>query len=190
MKKTFMHHAKIRKLFPFLLIFLVVVIAVERRKSVPLSPPQMKLIHQEMRAAENTDFTLPDLSETPTSLGDFKGKVVLLNFFATWCPPCREEMPTIEGLFQTYKHEDFVVLGVAGDVKGKEVVEPFVQKFNMTFPVVLDSTNRVSEQYQVRGIPTIYLFDRQGRIAGTLVGGADWNSQKAHELIEQLLQET
>ncbi len=181
---------KIRKFIPFLIIFVAVVYYLESQKSGPLPFPRVELVAPGMRSADDMDFTLPDLSGNATRLSDFKGNVVLLNFFATWCLPCREEMPTLEKLFQTYKHKDFVVLGIASDTKGKEVVEPFVKEYNVTFPVVLDTESVVSRQYHVRGIPTIYLLDRQGKIAGTYVGGADWNSEEAHALIEQLLQES
>lgn len=186
-----MPNSKIRRFIPFIIIFVAVVYLNEvLKQGGPLSFPKMNLVAPAMRSANNTEFTLPDLSGKATRLSDFRGNVVLLNFFATWCPPCREEMPTIENVFRAYKHKDFVVLGIAGDTKGKEVVEPFVKEYEMTFPVVLDTKSVVSKQYNVRGIPAIYLLDRQGRIAGTHVGGADWNSEEARALIEQLLQES
>lgn len=178
-----------KKLLPALILFLVVMMVVQRRQQVPLKPPELKLVEANLRSAKNTDFTLPTLAGDSLRLADLQGKVVLLNFWATWCPPCREEMPAIEALFQAYHEQGFVVLGVAGDTKGKEVVAPFVAEQNLTFPILLDPDNRVAKQYHVNGIPTIYLLDRQGRVAGSMTGGADWNSPEARALIERVLQE-
>jgi peroxiredoxin len=189
--KSPLSQPKVKKYLPFLIILIAVVGVLEWQKGGGSLPePQVRLIAPEQRSAEDTEFTLPDLNGTPRQLSDFRGKVVLLNFFATWCPPCRDEMPSLDQLFQTYRNRDFVVLAVAGDTKGQEVVEPFVEKYELTFPVVLDAEGAVADQYQVRGIPAIFLFDQQGKVAGTTVGGADWNSEAAHALIERLLQES
>ena len=167
-----------------------VILVMEGRKSAPLPPPDIVLIPQQDRSAEGTEFTLPSLSGKQIKLTDFRGNVVLMNFFATWCPPCREEMPTIEAVFEAYQHRNFVVLGIAGDVEGEEIVEPFVKTHKLTFPVALDSASRVSQQYFVRSIPTIYLFDRHGRVAAKIMGGGDWNSEQAKAVIEELLNES
>ena len=98
-------------------------------------------------------------------------------------------MPTLEVLYQRYKEQGLTIIAVAGDEQGKKIVEPFVKEFGMSFPVLLDSSHRVNNQYRIRGIPAVFLLDRQGRLAGQLVGGADWESSAAHKLIEQLLQE-
>jgi peroxiredoxin len=180
---------KIKQFLPFVLSFLAILFFTEHAKSLQLPPPQMKIVAPDERKGDDTDFTLPDLQGNSVRLSDLKGNVVLLNFFATWCPPCREEMPSLEELYLTYRNKGFVVLGVSNDAQGKKVVEPFIKKYESTFPVVLDSKSEVSRQYLVRGLPTTYLLDRQGRIAGISMGGADWNDEEAHALIEQLLQE-
>ena len=180
---------KIKKFLPFIIVFVLVVFLLTRQKNSPLPPPQVEVIPPDKRSAENTEFTLPDLSGNATRLSDFKGNVVLLNFFATWCPPCREEMPMLEELFLAYQHKNFVVLGVANDSQGKTVVAPFVKTYKLTFPVVLDADRGVSLKYRVRGIPVTYVLDRQGKIVGRYEGAADWDSKEAHTLIEQLLQE-
>ena len=181
--------SNVGRFLPFLLILILVLILAQWQKRGPLPGPHVKLLGPGMRSDRGTEFTLPDLSGKMINLSDFKGNVVVMNFFATWCGPCRQEMPSLEQVFQAYKHKDFVVLGVAGDVQGQEVVAPFVKEYGMTFPVVLDPQNVVSKQYRVRGIPTVYLVDRQGQIAGTYVGGADWNSEEARSVIDQLLRE-
>ncbi len=132
------------------------------------------------------DFTLGNLEGSPVSLKDFQGKVVFLNFWATWCPPCRAEMPAMEKLWQKFKEEDFVILAV--DVReGKEKVSSFVKENGYTFPVLLDSRGGVANTYRIRAIPTTYLLDPERRIVGKALGARDWASQDAFKLIEQLL---
>jgi peroxiredoxin len=153
-----------------------------------LPPFQIKIIALDERKKEK-NFTLSDLQGTAVRLADWQGKVVVLNFFATWCPPCREEMPSLEKLYQVYQDQEFLVVGIAGDVQGKKVVAPFIKEFGVTFPVLLDRKNQVLRQYLVRGLPTTCVLDRQGRIAGKVAGGVDWNSEEAHVVIQRLLQE-
>lgn len=180
---------KLKKLLPFFLIFLAVIYLSEREKQFPLSPPQMKLVPQEMRTPESKDFILSDLQGNVARLADFRGNVLLLNFFATWCAPCREEMPSIEALYRAYQSQGFVVLGVSTDTNGEKVLPPFIKEYALTFPIVLDTNKEVSQQYRVRGIPATFLLDQHGRIAGMLSGSVNWDSEEAHALIEQLLQE-
>ena len=189
MKSHFLR-SNIYRFFPFIIIVLAVAFLLERQKSPSLRPPEMEVNTLDIRSPESRTFALPDLSGKTVHLSDFKGRVVLLNFFATWCPPCREEMPSLEEAFQAKKDKGFVVLGIAGDTQGKEIVEPFMKDYGLTFPVLLDPENQVFKQYFVRGIPVTYLLDKYGRIAGMYPGEADWNSDKAQALIDHLLQES
>lgn len=181
--------SKIQRFIPFIIIFLVTVFFVERQKTPALLPPPIEISVLETRAEEIWEFALPDLSGNIIRLSDFKGTVVLLNFWATWCPPCREEMPSLEEVFQTNKDKGFVVLGISRDEKGKEAVGPFMKEYGLTFPVLLDPELQVFNQYFVRGIPVTYLLDRQGRVAGMYPGAADWSSAKVQALLDYLLQE-
>ena len=122
-------------------------------------------------------------------LSDLRGKVVLINFWATWCYPCRTEMPSMEALYQDYRDQDFEILAISIDVKEQAVVVPFVEEFKLTFPVLLDPRNVVGTRLRMGGIPTSYLLDKHGRIAGLEVGPRDWNSQKMRRLLDQLLSE-
>lgn len=178
----------IRRVLPFLIIVITAAFLLEHQKSPSLPPPEMDIDSLDVRADTSWDFALPDLSGEMIHLSDFQGSVVLLNFFGTWCPPCRKEMPSIEEAFQTHKDKGFVVLGISGD-KEKETVKSFVQNYKLTFPVLLDPENQVFTQYFVRGVPVTYLLDRQGRIATMYPGEADWNSSKAQVLLDHLLQE-
>ena len=136
--------------------------------------------------AKAKDFTLGNLEGSLVSLKDFQGKVVFLNFWATWCPPCRAEMPAMEKLWQKFREEEFVILAV--DVReGKEKVSSFVKENGLTFPVLLDSRGGVANTYGIRAIPTTYLLDPEGRIVGKALGARNWASQDAFKLIEQLL---
>jgi peroxiredoxin len=138
---------------------------------------------------EAPDFTLEDLRGSQVSLKDFAGKVVFLNFWATWCGPCRVEMPSMEKLWQKFKEEAFVILAV--DLReGKEEVSSFMKDYGLTFSVLLDSRGEVASMYAVRAIPTTYLLDSEGIIVGRALGARDWASEDAFGLIEHLLPET
>ena len=114
-------------------------------------------------------FTLPDLSGNPVSLADFQGKLVLLDFFATWCEPCRVEIPGFIELYQKYKSSGFVVVGVSVDVEGLEVVKPYVDSLNIDYPVVIGDTEIV-QSYGLSGLPTNLIIDQQGGILNRYVG--------------------
>jgi cytochrome c biogenesis protein CcmG/thiol:disulfide interchange protein DsbE len=108
------------------------------------------------------DFTLESLDGQKVSLSDYRGKVVLLNVFASWCEPCREEMPAIQQAYETYKDQGLVVLGV--NLKEKRVpVKGFADNYGLTFPILLDSEGKVGmDLYKVRPIPTSFFIDREG----------------------------
>jgi len=117
------------------------------------------------------DFQLNNLDGQPVSLGDFRGKPVLVNFWASWCPPCRSEMPFIQETFTDKKWADegLVVLAIAIGESPSRVSE-FVKKYGLTFPVLLDTERNVSLEYYVRAIPTTFLIDRDGIIREIKIG--------------------
>lgn len=133
------------------------------------------------------DFTLPNLSGNEVELSDFRGKVIFLNFWATWCPPCRGEMPSMEALYQRLKGGDFQMLAVSVDRRGNSVVGPFAQEFKLTFPILLDLTGRVGSIYGVRGIPTTFILDKKGIIVEKVVGAKDWANQDFIERLQALI---
>jgi len=115
------------------------------------------------------DFTLQDLDGNTVRLSDFRGKVVFLNFWATWCPPCRMEMPDIEALHRKYRDRDVVVLGV--DIQeNANTVRAFIGEGGYTWTFALDTSGEVATIYQVRGIPASYFIDKKGIIRALSIG--------------------
>jgi peroxiredoxin len=115
------------------------------------------------------DFTLVDLKGNEVALSDFRGKTVFINFWATWCPPCRAEMPEIEAVHQEYKDKGVVVLGV--DISEPEnTVRQYIQKGGFSWTIVLDSTGEVARNYQIAAIPTSFFIDREGIIRAVNIG--------------------
>jgi len=133
------------------------------------------------------DFTLPDLDGTPRKLSDYRGKVVLLNFWSTWCTPCRTEMPSMQRAFQRHKGNGFEILAVSLNVEGKPPVVEFVKELKLTFMILLDPKKEVARIYRVYALPTSYVIDKQGKIAYKLIGEKDWDDAHSHELIQGLL---
>lgn len=133
------------------------------------------------------DFQLIDLQGNRQALPDYHGKVVLLNFWATWCGPCRVEMPSMEILYQDLRDKGFAVLAVSSDPQGSLVTRPFVTSNGLTFPILHDSDYRVSGSYGVRTLPMSFLIDRHGTLTHRVFGARDWNSPEARDLIQGLL---
>lgn len=134
------------------------------------------------------EFKLIDLEGKWLSLTDYKGKVVLLNFWATWCGPCRVEMPSMEVLYNDLKEQGFEILAISSDHQGSIITRPFVEAKALTFPILHDADYRVSGTYGIRTLPMSYLIDRQGTLRHRVFGARDWNSPEARELIQELLE--
>lgn len=118
------------------------------------------------------DFTLADPKGNKYDLGALRGKPVLLNLWATWCPPCRAEMPAIERYYKQYQPQGLVVLGVnATDQDYPLNIAPFTQEYNLTFPILLDETGEVGRKYAVQSLPSTYFINRDGTIAEVVIGG-------------------
>jgi peroxiredoxin len=124
-----------------------------------------------------TDFKLKDLDGKEVSLSDFKGKKVFLNFWASWCPPCKEEMPDIEKLYEETKDSDLVILAVnLGETKN--TTKSFIDNNKYNFQVLLDSDQSVANQYNITKIPTSYFIDKEGNIVSTVSGGLTIDAMK------------
>jgi cytochrome c biogenesis protein CcmG, thiol:disulfide interchange protein DsbE len=133
------------------------------------------------------NFKLKDLRGKEISLAALRGKVVFLNVWATWCAPCREEMPSIESLYRDFKaNKNFVVLAVSQDTDGG-LVAPFVKQNHLQFTVLLDPANEVGERYDVNGIPETFIIGRDGRIVAHHVGPYDWSNADIREALQELI---
>jgi peroxiredoxin len=111
---------------------------------------------------QDADFTLTDLQGKSWRLQDLRGKVVLVNFWATWCPPCRKEMPDLQALYDKFKDQGFIVLSISDEETAK--VAPFIAERKISYPVLLDPGRRVNEAFAVEGIPKSFVYDRQGKL--------------------------
>ena len=121
-------------------------------------------------------LSLPDLDGTEVSLDAMRGKIVLLNFWATWCGPCRSEMPSLERLYQDFNSDpDFALLTVSTDQRGTPSVERFMARNGYDFPVLLDTENVANTAYGVSGLPTTFVIGRDGRIIWNYAGPLDWS---------------
>jgi peroxiredoxin len=135
------------------------------------------------------DFKLKDLKGNAVSLSSMRGKVVFLNIWATWCAPCREEMPSIESLYEKFRGDkDFVVLAVSQDTDGSRAVAPYVEKNGLNFTVLLDPQNEVGDEYNVSGIPETFIIGRDGRIVAHHLGPYDWSSGEMRAALEELIE--
>ncbi len=134
------------------------------------------------------NFSLEDLNGKKVDLKQFRGKIVFLNFWATWCGPCKEEMPSMEGLYQKFKEKNFVFLTISVDYEEKKKVKEFIDKHHYTFPVLIDSKCLTLELYGVKGIPTTILIDKKGRMVGRAVGPRDWKHPEIVSLLSSLLE--
>lgn len=173
----------------FVAMLLVVGFGLARRQGIFLDSPSVEGRRQDERSVIAPGFVLPGLTGGSVRLSDYHGKVILLNFWATWCPPCRAEMPSMEKLYQAYRDRGLVILAISSDVGGKPVVEPYVQERGLTLPILLDPEGEVFSQYGVRGLPTSYLLDRRGKVFSADVGARDWSGKVARQVVERLLAE-
>lgn len=118
------------------------------------------------------DFTLKTAEGETYTLSELKGQAVLVNVWATWCPPCKAEMPAIEKMYNEYKGQGFVVLAVNSAFQDDPLqIEPFIEEYNLTFPILLDETSDISRAYQVRSLPSSYFINRYGMITEVVIGG-------------------
>jgi len=134
----------------------------------------------------SVDFTLSTPEGESFTLSALQGKVVLLNFWATWCSPCREEKPSLKALYERFKDQGLEILAVNIMERPDEVLD-FIMVYGLTYPVLLDRHGSVGAVYGVQGVPTSYLINREGRIVLRLVGTVNWDTPEIHAAFEGLL---
>jgi peroxiredoxin len=133
------------------------------------------------------DFTLPEMNGEPVQLAALRGKVVFINVWTTWCPPCIEEMPTIQRLHERLHPKGLAVLAINMDALGRQTVEPFLDKRRLTFPVLLDPESQTERLYQTVGVPESFIVDKAGLLVEKIVGPRDWAHPEIIALFERLL---
>src|SRR6202171_2458925 len=133
----------------------------------------MAQLEADDRKREHPEFTLKDLSGKTWTFSELRGKVLLVNFWATWCPPCRKEMPDLETLFGRFGSKGLLVLGISDEEVAK--VEPFIRERKVSFPVLLDPGRKVNEMFVVEGIPKSFVYDREGKLVAQSI---DMRTQK------------
>ncbi len=133
------------------------------------------------------DFELPTLNGDYVRLSNYRGKVVFLNIWATWCPPCREEMPSMESLYRRLKGRDFEMIAVSIDREGGKVVRPFAAKYGLTFPVLLDPDNKTHRLYGLTGIPETFIIDKNGMIMKKIIGAQNWINREWLDYFDRII---
>ena len=136
--------------------------------------------------SEPVEIRLKDIDGNMIRLSDFRGKIVFVNFWTTWCPTCRQEMPSMESLHQRFKNHDFAMISInikesAAQVRG------FFNRFKLTFSALLDSTGEVGVDFRIRTIPATFILDRSGSIIGGVLGPREWDGKDAVALFERLI---
>lgn len=134
------------------------------------------------------DFVLQTLDGREVRLSDYRGHVVFLNFWATWCGPCKIEMPAMEHLYREFRPKGFAVLAVSSDADGASVTKPYRDALGLTFTIAHDPELVVAHLYGVRSLPLTFLVDREGVITHQIFGARNWEDAEARTGIRQLLQ--
>ena len=133
-------------------------------------------------------FTLATLDGGQASAADHRDKLVILNFWATWCQPCTLEMPSLEALWSRYRDRGLIVIGVSVDRGApRALLEPYVRNLKLTFPILLDPDSKTSDRWRVTAIPATFLIRPGGDVAGMVTGAREWNSKEMRALVERLL---
>ena len=133
-------------------------------------------------------FALLTLDGGRVSLTDHRDKLVVLNFWATWCQPCTVEMPSLEALWRRHRDRGLVVVGVSVDRGApKNLIEPYVRNLKLTFPILLDPDSKTSDRWRVTALPATFIVRPGGEVAGMAMGARQWNSDEMQALVERLL---
>ena len=170
--------------FVFIIIVVAIVILLQGKGSF------LNLSHKPRVKAglPAPNFTFPGLDGKMVGLADFKGKVVFVNIWATWCPPCREEMPSMEKLYKELKGENFEILAVSIDKSGAKAVAPFMKEYTLSFPALLDPEGTIQNLYGTTGVPESFIIDKKGIIEEIIIGPMDWSTPEVVRFFRNLIQ--
>lgn len=137
-------------------------------------------------------FTFPLLTGGAASLSDYRGKVVLVNVWATWCPPCIDEMPDLENLYKQMKSQGlpFEILGVSIDALGADPVQKWVSRFGITFPILLDPRGSIKKLYRTTGVPETFVVDQQGRLLRKFIGPRKWDGAAMVNFLKSIIKDS
>ena len=133
------------------------------------------------------DFKVSSLDGGTLRLSELRGKVVFLNLWATWCGPCKEEMPAMERLWRRYKAHGLIVVALSMDAQGAKVVKPFVDQARFSYPIGLDPKMEVAQLYGARAVPATFIIDRSGNLFAFALGPREWDSKTAAPFFDALL---
>ena len=134
------------------------------------------------------DFTLQNTNGNSVRLSDFKGKAVLLNFWATWCVPCKKELPSMQKLYEALKLDGVEVIAISIDRDKQKRIHQYINDYKLTFPVLLDPSQKVRKDYFILGLPTSYLIGADGKLKGFISGEREWDSTASKKLFSTLVQ--
>jgi peroxiredoxin len=134
------------------------------------------------------DFTLLDRKGNTWTLSELKGQVVFVNFWATWCPPCKEEMPSMQNLYSMLPQDKFKMLAILQNDK-PESADSFAENLGITLPILYDTSNSVGPKYGLTGLPETFIIDKDGRLREKFIGPAQWDSPKFVQLIRKYIDE-
>ncbi len=133
-------------------------------------------------------FSLQDIHGNTVDLRDFRGKPILLNFWATWCEACKEELPSMQRLYETMKDQGVEVVAISIDRSNFDRIRKYVDQYNLTFPILLDPDQKVRKNYYIMGLPTTYLIDGEGKLKGFASGARVWDSPDSIQVMQSLKQ--
>lgn len=137
-------------------------------------------------SADPVEIILKDMDGRERKLSEFRGSIIFLNFWATWCVPCRREMPSMERLYQRFKENDFIMIGINIE-EPVQFVKEFFEDHKLSFISLLDSTGEVRERFRIRAIPSTFILDKTGRIIGKAFGEKEWDRKEVIDLFTYLV---
>ncbi|MDZ7715155.1 MAG: TlpA disulfide reductase family protein [Balneolaceae bacterium] len=151
--------------------------------------PNSAALYPSKKKTKAKDFTVTLTNGEQFQLSEYRGRVVIMNIWATWCAPCHAETPDFVDFYNEYKDKGLTILGVSVDEQGKSVVQPFIEKYNVTYPMVIDKDNTIMDKYgPTMGIPTSYIIDKEGNLRYFALGALTQKELKPK--VDKLLSET